>query len=158
MLDNTVYEILSQSIQLGDTYIITNSEPGWVEYSAKRFYPKTDTLLNNIKIISARGKFEKRYPGDNKQWKIQAFLEMLNIVDTNLVTNLICLGDSTIEMEAAHILASKFTQAFIKTVKFKEIPKPNELNKQLKIVIEQFNKIYNTVKNLTIRVEKKWKY
>ena len=158
ILDNTVYELLSQALTLGDTYIVTNSEPGWVEFSAKRFYPKSETLLKKIKIVSARGEYEKKFPGNNKQWKIQAFLEMLKLVDTNLVANLICLGDSTIEMEAAHILASKFTQAFIKTVKFKEVPRPNELNKQLRIVVDQFSKIYNSVKNLTIRVEKKCKH
>ncbi len=158
MLDTTVFEILSQAMKLGETYIITNSEPGWVEYSAERFYPKSETLLKKIKIVSARREFEKRFPGDNRQWKVQAFLNMLKSIDTNLVTNLICLGDSTIEMEAAHVLASKFTQAFIKTVKFKESPKPNELNKQLRTVSEQFNKIYNSIKNLTIRVEKKYKF
>lgn len=158
LLDETVSEILCKSIKFGETYIITNSEPGWVEYSAKRFYPKTEAILDKIKIISARGEFEKRFPGNNRQWKIQAFLDMLKYVNTNLVTNLICLGDNIIEIEAAHVLASKFSQAFIKTVKFKESPKPMELNKQLKTVSEQFNKIYESVKNLTIRVEKKGKY
>lgn len=154
-LDQTVFQILTQAIKLGDTYIITNSEPGWVEYSCKRFYPKSLQLLSSLKIVSARGEFEKSFPGDNKQWKIQAFLNTLKTVNVNLVTNLICLGDSTIEMEAAHVLASKFSQAFIKTIKFKEIPRPNELNKQLKTVDTQFSKIYDSVKNLTIRVEKK---
>ena len=158
-LDETVFNLLSQSITLGETYIVTNAEPGWVEYSSKKFYPKTDLLLQlkKIKIVSARGHFEKMYPGDNKQWKVQAFLDLLKTVDTNLVANLICLGDSTIEMDAAHILASKFSQAYIKTVKFKESPKPNELIKQLKIVSEQFNKIYYTIRNLTIRVQKNFK-
>ena len=58
-------------------------------------------------------------------------------------------------MEAGRVLASQFKQAFIKTVKFREGPKPDELNKQLNLVISQFNSIYSAVKNLTIRVEKK---
>lgn len=91
-------------------------------------------------------------------WKIQAFLNMKKAFDCDLVTNLICLGDSFIEMDAARILASKFTQAFIKTVKFKENPKPDELNKQLVLVAGQFNDgIYSPIKNLTIRVERKKK-
>ena len=90
-------------------------------------------------------------------WKIQAFLEMQKNFNKNLVTNIICLGDSIIEMEAAQIIAAKFTQAFIKTIKFKEAPRPDELNKQLLLVLDQFNKIYSGVKNLTIRVEKKTK-
>ena len=39
------------------------------------------------------------------------------------------LGDSMMEIEAAHHLAQKFNQAFIKTVKFREYPKPAELLK-----------------------------
>jgi hypothetical protein len=154
-LENCAANILLQALNKGDTYIITNAAPGWVEYSANKFYPEVAKLLNKVKIVSARGDYEKKYPGDSRQWKIQAFLEMLKSINSNLVTNLICLGDSIIEMEAAHILASKFSQAYIKTIKFREAPKPDELIKQLNLVIEQFDKIYSSVKNLTIRVEKK---
>jgi len=80
---------------------------------------------------------------------------VLNSLDVNLVTNLICVGDSMIEMEAAHILASKFSHAYIKTIKLRECPKPAELNKQLLLVKDQFESICSGVKNLTIHVEKK---
>ncbi len=154
-LEISASNILKRAILKGDTYIITNAAPGWVEYSAGRFYPEVKKLLNKVTIVSARGEYEKKHPGDSRQWKILAFLEMLNKLDSNLVTNLICLGDSIIEMEAAHILASKFSHAYIKTIKFRESPKPEELNKQLHLVIDQFDKIFSSIKNLTIRVEKK---
>jgi hypothetical protein len=156
-LEISAANILKQAISKGDTYIITNAAPGWVEYSAQKFYPEVYKLLKQVSIVSARGEYEKMYPGDSRQWKILAFLEMLKNFDNSLVTNLICLGDSVIEMEAAHILASKFSHAYIKTIKFREAPKPEELNKQLNLVIDQFFKIYSAVKNLTIRVEKKSK-
>ena len=76
-------------------------------------------------------------------------------MDTNLLTNFICLGDSLIEMEAAHIFASKFAKIFIKTVKFREYPSPEELFKQLQLICGQFQSIYSTTKNLTIKVERK---
>ena len=156
-IEDNVYELLKLAISKGDTYIITNAALGWVEYSTKRFYPKIIDLLKNIKIISARGKFDKIYPNNSRMWKISAFLEMQENFDRNLVTNIICLGDSVIEIEASQILASTFSQAYIKTIKFKEDPKPEELNKQLLLVLDQFNSIYSTVKNLTIKVEKKSK-
>ena len=121
------------------------------------FIQVSKKLLSKVKIISARGDYEKTYPGDSRMWKIQAFLKMQRNFDPNLVTNLICLGDSFIEMEAAHELAAKFSQAFIKTIKFRESPKPEELNKQLSLVADQFPMIFSSVKNLTIRVEKKAK-
>lgn len=156
-LDETVFKILSFAIENSSTYIITNAAPGWVEYSAERFYPKTNVILKKVTIVSARGEYEKKFPGDSKQWKVQAFLETTRTLNLNLVTNLICLGDSVIEMEAAHILASKFSKAYIKTVKFKEAPKPEELIKQLGTVYDQLNTIFCSVKNLTIRVERKKK-
>ena len=156
-LEFSALRILRDAIERGDTYIITNAAPGWVEYSAERFYPSVRKIINKVKIISARGDYESIYPGDSRMWKIQAFLNMQKNFENNLVTNIICLGDSFIEMEAGHVLASKFTQAFIKTVKFRESPKPEELNKQLALVAEQFPAIFSAVKNLTIRVEKKVK-
>jgi len=154
-LESYVVKILKLAIAKGDTYIITNAAPGWVEYSAERFYPEVKEILSKVTIVSARGEYEKLYPGDSRQWKIQAFLEMKKNFDTDLVANIICMGDSIIEMEAAHVLASKFNQAFIKTIKFREAPKPEELIKQLGLVSDQFSTIYSSAKNLTIRVERK---
>ena len=154
-LEFSVLRLLKIAIEKGDVYIITNAGPGWVEFSAEKFYPSIKTILEKITIISARGEYESKYPGDSRKWKIQTFLNIQKSLNVQLVTNIICLGDSFIEMEAGRILASKFSQAFIKTVKFRENPKPEELNKQLIVVANQFNDIYSTVKNLTIRVEKR---
>jgi len=154
-LESLTYDILKTSIDCGDTFIVTNAAPGWVEYSTKRFYPKVYPLLSKLNILSARGEFEKKFPGDSRQWKILTFLRLLKIMDTNLLTNFICLGDSLIEMEAAHIFASKFAKIFIKTVKFREYPSPEELFKQLQLICGQFQSIYSTTKNLTIKVERK---
>lgn len=154
-LESLTYDILKTSIDCGDTFIVTNAAPGWVEYSTRRFYPKVYPLLSKLNILSARGEFEKKFPGDSRQWKILTFLRLLKIMDTNLITNFICLGDSLIEMEAAHIFASKFSKIYIKTVKFRENPSPEELFKQLQLINGQFHSIYSAVKNLTIKVERK---
>ena len=154
-LEQSVLTLLNETVEKGNVYIITNAGKGWVEYSARRFYPSIVDILSKVKIISARGEYEKLYPGNSRQWKIQAFLNLLNYVDVKLVTNIICVGDSLFEMEAGRILASKFTEAFIKTIKFREAPKLDELIKQLKLVCVQFGAIYSSIKNLTIRVEKK---
>ena len=154
---NYVYDILKESIEKGDVYIITNAGINWVQFSANLFYPNISELLKKIKIISARGEYEKSFPGNLRQWKIQAFLNLLKNVDNKLVTNIICIGDSLFEMEAGRILASNFKEAFIKTIKFREAPKLDELLKQLKLVSQQFGAIYSGIKNLTIRIERKKK-
>jgi len=48
------------------------------------------------------------------------------------------MGDSHIEIDAAHVLARQFDQALIKTVKFKENPRPDELIKQHQLVKSKF--------------------
>ncbi len=153
-IEKSAYKILKLAISKGDAYIITNAEEGWVEYSIQRFYPKLYEILPKINIISARGEWENTYPGDSREWKIQTFLRLQERLNKKLVTNIICLGDSFCEMEAGRVLAKCFREAFVKTIKFKEFPKLDELNKQLLLVFNQFNSICSAVKNLTIRVEK----
>ena len=156
-LEQAVFKLLTEAVEKGNVYIITNAGNGWVEYSANRFYPTIIPILEKIKIISARGEYEKIFPGNSRQWKIEAFLNLQKSVNIKLVTNIICIGDSLFEMEAGRILASKFTEAFVKTIKFREAPKLDELLKQLKLVCVQFGSIYLSIKNLTIRVERKKK-
>ena len=156
-LEQAVLKLLKEAIEKGNVYIITNGGNGWVEYSANRFYPSIIPVLEKIKIISAKGLFEKNDLGNSIQWKIEAFLNIQKNFNMKLVTNIIYVGDSSFEMEAGRILASKFTEAFIKTIKFREAPKLDELLKQLKLVSIQFGSIYSSIKNLTISLERKKK-
>ena len=154
-IENEVLNLLNNAINKGDTYIITNAEKGWVELSAFKFYPKIKNILPKIKIISARDKYSEIFPGDLKKWKIEAFLNLMKYINVKLVTNIICIGDSFFEIEAGKIFASKFREAFIKTIKFKEIPKLDDLLKQLNVVNKRFDLIYSSIRNMAIKVEKK---
>ena len=145
-------------MEKGQVYIITNAAPGWVEYSANTYYPKLNEIIKKVTIISARGLYEKAYPNNSKQWKIQTFLDIQKCMRLNLLTNFICIGDSNNEIEASQIFTNNFSEIFLKTIKFKENPKPDDLVKQLKLVIDQFNMIYSKPTNLTITVEKKIKH
>jgi len=154
-IEKEVSNLLNSAIEKGEVFIITNADKGWVEFSASKFYPSIIGILSKIKIISAREEYGNVFPGDSAKWKIQTFLDLQKYINLNLVTNLLCFGDSIIEIKAGKILASKFREAFIKTIKFKEAPKLDDLFKQLNLVNQQFNFIYSSVKNLTIKVEKK---
>lgn len=74
---------------------------------------------------------------------------------TQLVTNLMCIGDSNIEIEAAHSLSHEFEHILVKTIKFRENPKPEELIKQQELVHDRMREIFESTKNLTIRLERK---
>ena len=154
-IEKEVYNLLNNAISKGDVYIITNADNGWVELSSNKFYPSLKDILQKIKIISAREEFGKIFPGDMEKWKIHSFLNLLKSTKVKLVTNLICLGDSFFEIEAGRIFGSKFREAFIKTIQFKQIPTLDDLLKQLNIVNQRFNYIYSTVRNMKIKVERR---
>ncbi len=153
-LEKKVYDILSLSIQKGQTYIITNAEREWVEYTSKLFFPSILDLLHNIKIISARDENILNYPNDKRLWKINSFNNVLMKYDFQKIINIISIGDSFYEIEASKNLHSFFTNDVIKTVKFKKVNKIEELIMQLDLVLNNFNLIVNSVKNYTINVFK----
>lgn len=142
------------SVKSGKTYIITNAGDGWVQYSAEKFLPAVVPILKHINIISARAKYEG-LTKDYRKWKLHAFLEAQSHLEDAKIKNIIALGDNQLEIDAAHHLAKKFQSALIKTVKFREFPRPNELVKQLNLVVTKFDEICHGVKNLTIRLEKR---
>ena len=156
-LDQLVSSLLIKSMEKGEVFIITNAAYGWVEFSSKKLYPLTHNILKKIKIISARGMCEKKYPGDYRQWKTYAFIETMKENKINLLktANIISFGDSIIELEASHKLKDLFADGYIKTIKFKENPQPMELIKELKIINTQFDIILSNNRNLSIKVAKK---
>ena len=105
VLEHSVCRLLRSALTLGNTYVITNAMKGWVEYSSNLWIPGVLEILSEITVISARSEYESKFPGNYHQWKVEAFLEMTKLFDTGTVTNLICLGDSNIEIDAAHTLA-----------------------------------------------------
>ena len=156
-LDNLAFTLLSKTVNLGNVIIVTNGAPGWIEISSVTFYPKTTKVLDKIKIISARGLCEKQLPGDMRQWKTKAFKHAIDSIkiEKDIPTNIICFGDSIIEMEASYNIKEYFNNAYLKTIKFKESPTPTELEKELKIITTQLDSIITNFKNLSIKVTRK---
>jgi hypothetical protein len=152
-MEKLVKSILLQSINKGDVYIITNSQLAWIYYSCQRFYPIIYKLLPKIKLMSARDLYEKKYPNDSKIWKLKTFNDIVKNYSLYLPTNIICLGDSSDEIDAANDLVSKFPNGYIKAIKFREFPLISDLIKQLTSVINKFEKIYSSCKNITINID-----
>jgi hypothetical protein len=67
--------------------------------------PTLVPILEKIPIISARSRYEQHFPNDFTKWKLYAFLETQEIIDEAYVTNIVALGDSMMEIDAAHHLA-----------------------------------------------------
>merc|ERR1712232_1456512 len=102
-LEPLIEQALTQAMRLGDTYIVTNADELWVSESSRRFAPRVQPILSHLPIISARRKWEHAYPGNVFAWKREAFREVVGSRMGNGVSglNLVALGDSPAEMEAA---------------------------------------------------------
>ena len=100
--------MLEQAVALGRVYIITNACEGWVQFSCKKFMPEVLPVLSKITIISARAKYEKKYPKEVPKWKLYAFLETQTDLTNGNMKNVVALGDSMMEIDAAHVLAMRF--------------------------------------------------
>ena len=151
-IEKLVKYILLKAINKGDTYIISNSELDWINYSCQRFFPTVFELFKKIKVISARDLYEETYPNEYTIWKTKAFNEIINNYELNLPTNLVVFGDSLEEIEAGFDLLSKFPNGFLKAIKFREYPLISDLIKQLSIVSEKFEIFYSSCKNFTINL------
>ena len=64
--------------------IITNSDEGWVQFSAERFCPALLPVLSKYPIISARTRYEKFYPCQPLCWKAAAFADEVNEIYDSL--------------------------------------------------------------------------
>jgi len=164
-LEAVLEQVLSASMLLGETCIVTNADELWVLESTRRFCPRVLPLLSQISVISARRKYERSCPGDVFAWKRETFREVLaarkgapqvaGSIGSSL--NLIVLGDSPAEMEAAQTSTiGAMYPLMIKQVKFKEIPTVDELVEQLQIVAQELGSIVmddrSSCRNLVARM------
>lgn len=143
-LEKLLEQVLATSMNLGETYIVTNADNLWVLESSRRFAPRVLPVLSQIHVVSARLKYEQSCPGDVFAWKRETFREVLatrKAVPSGGL-NLVVLGDSPAEMEAAQTSTLGLPHpVVIKTVKFKESPSVDELLAQLHIVAQMLSVI-----------------
>jgi len=154
-LEKRSTQILELALKLGQTYIITNAMEGWVEQSAAKYVPGMMSVLQKVPIISARSRYEKFYPRNVSMWKINAFQDLQRELDLPIITNLISVGDAKYEMDAAMIMGKDFSECFIKTIKLRDNPSPEELLRQLDLVTQNFEQIVNNARNMKVSLERK---
>eukprot|EP00928_Gymnodinium_smaydae_P034826 TRINITY_DN24596_c0_g1_i1.p1 TRINITY_DN24596_c0_g1~~TRINITY_DN24596_c0_g1_i1.p1 ORF type:complete len:453 (-),score=61.01 TRINITY_DN24596_c0_g1_i1:160-1371(-) len=132
--------LLAVAQQLGRTIIVTNAGEGWVEYSASKHMPELLPALQGLKVISARHQKEQRFP-EIGAWKREVFLELQRELGEEAVTNLIAIGDSEFEMDAAYAVEALCPRAVVKTIKFQQNPSTADLLLQLSLTAERLSKI-----------------
>lgn len=140
-LENIVIKILEEALRYGIVKVITNAEEGWVELSGARFMPRLTKYIsdNGIKVVSARTLYEADYPDSPACWKTAAFAaEVDDSFPENDHLNVLVLGDSLSEREAAHNLACRMPTSCVKSVKLVERPTVIQLQRQIALLHGSF--------------------
>jgi len=149
--------VLSCAKKYGEVIIITNAQQNWVENSSI-LMPGLQQFLKKINIISARYLYEHKN-SDPETWKNNVFLDKtLNIFNKylqqkqNVVINMICIGDSDYEHNAAkYTLAIINNQTqfkmYIRNIKLVSNPSFDILLIQLHRIIINFDKLTQIITN-----------
>eukprot|EP00440_Ansanella_granifera_P038470 gb/GFBE01041745.1/.p1 GENE.gb/GFBE01041745.1/~~gb/GFBE01041745.1/.p1 ORF type:complete len:269 (+),score=59.66 gb/GFBE01041745.1/:1-807(+) len=145
-------KVLSLAKTLGTVMIITNAMEGWVQQSCRKYLPKLAECIKDVDIVSARDKFENRFPHDPTKWKVEAFCEVKE--NSQTIANLVAVGDSSAEMEALHAMAKLYHISYTKTLKFKARPRCSELAQELQVVGAKLDTIVTSVRNYDIRLQR----
>ena len=137
LLEKRIILFLEVIQRLGDVYIITNSEKGWVQLSCEQYIPSVWNSLKKFPIISARSCHDTQYPGNPYMWKYLAFQECIQPYHKFLMS----FGDSPIDHKVAED-TGRLHQLQVKNIKFKLAPSFEDLHLQLSNIIPLLSTIH----------------
>ena len=147
-LEHTLFTFFDELQHLGDVFIITNSQRGWVELCCRQFIPRVWTWLKNFQIISARFDHESTFPNDPYMWKCTAFQKCIQRRHRSIVSFGDCPNDQKITCKIGkdNGLQTKF---------FKFVhgqPNVSALNKQLASVIYIIRNVHNSFPDFIVQL------
>lgn len=154
-LDDILSEFLIKLQEYGQIIIITNALPIWVKVSSGILI-KTNKIINNTKIISAR-KIYKNSCSNMMDWKKMAFKdEIIKLIDNNNFLNIISIGDAEYEYIALiNLYKSINKQKILKAIKLMNHPTNEILIDQLKVLSKVCQNICLNQNNLDLKFKTK---
>jgi hypothetical protein len=146
--------------QRGTVIFVTNGERGWIELSCQKFMPTLAPLLECVKMVSARTKYESPSAPTPVDWKVCAFEDEPSshfgedgLVDPNARKNVLSLGDGVYEREALLITTNSLSNCSGKSLKFVERPDISQILKQHELIQGNFDGIVNHAGLLDLRIQ-----
>jgi hypothetical protein len=129
--------------------LLTNSDEGWIEISSRQFLPQLYFRLKEVEVLSARSIYEDIYPNKTVWWKYFAMMDKLSpwLMDRNVYKNVVSIGDSSCEREAAQSLCRSKERTRISTIKMVERPSVSELAHELQLVARSLGYVVEGVGN-----------
>ena len=145
-LENLLFTFFDEIQHLGDVFIVTNSQRGWVELSCCQFIPRVWAWLKNFPIISARFDHESSFPNDAYMWKYTAFQKCIQRRHKSIVS----FGDCPNDLKITQQIGREYR---LQTKFFKFVhgqPNISTLNKQLSSVIYLIRNVRHTFQDYTV--------
>ncbi len=129
---------LTEAEKHGQVVILTNAESGWISLTSQKFMPGLARLLDRYPAISARSTYEPLGVMGPFNWKLKAFEALLSdysaAMRTVAIRNVVSLGDSLHERDAAQQASANFDKCFCKCIKLIERPDIGELFRQHQLI------------------------
>jgi len=146
LLDESLFTLLYNLSTLGSIIIVTNALLEWINFSSQ-ILPKTQSILNNIKIISARQQYG-HMTRNTSDWKKLAFISIV----TDKFVNIISIGDNaSYEYQALINLKNYHPQKLLKSIRFinyNDISYHIIKNNFFNVIVDQINTLNNAIKYL----------
>ena len=150
-MDESAYMLLSAALRLSSVIIVTNAEDGWINSSCSMFMPLFNSLLKYVVIVSARSRYEKQYPYDSGKWKELAFRdEIEKLRKEGSFVNLLSIGDSLYERNAALVYGATNKFSIVKSIKMIELPTPGQLITQQRLICDAIPSMINNREKLDL--------
>lgn len=111
-LGKAAAKCLEAASRHGEVIIITNSDEGWVKFSAERFVPNLASVVDKYRIVSARTRYERFYPNQPLCWKAAAFAHEVNEIYETNVSKMDCdddINDSIGSLESTDVSSDEST-------------------------------------------------
>lgn len=125
--------------------IVTNAEEGWVQHSARHYYPNILDLLQRIDIISARSTYEAKYPKDPVLWKYLAFsIDFGRNKTKHKIETVVSVGDGFYELKAIFNFRDDNDDVIVHSIKLIEQPTVDILTTELSFISNTLPFLYDS--------------
>ena len=131
-LEQLLYVFFNKIQNIGDVFIVTNSQYRWVEFSCRQFIPNVWEWLQNYTIITARSDNEHVFPNNPFMWK---YLSFKNCIEKHHKC-LISFGDASNDLNVSQRICNE-NNLQLKFFKFIDRqPDVDMINRQLRSAID----------------------
>jgi len=153
-IDQDLYNLLKKLTMCGTVIIVTNALLPWIKLSTT-ILPKTSSILESIKVISARGDYQSKSQNP-MDWKKLAFESIIQTM-TKKINNIISVGDAEYEYNALVSLFDNNPKSYklLKSVKFIKYPTKEVLIDQIRVLERASIKIVTAKTHLDIKFNQK---